>query len=231
MKVDLTSGTLYLQMNDTLNTVLNLPAGTWLAMDMNEVLSQIGMDYSALLAQSQSMNMVDQLKTLVAVTPLDGQAAGGYTTLYETMNAVLTALSDAGFQKTDSGYTTTLPLTIEGIQITLTLDLTADDAGLVNGYGMDLSTQIQLDQDTQTALAGTVGLPVSQISMVVSASMDANDQMQAVIQLSVPNLFEMDMTADMAYTSSETAPNTALPEGAAVVDYMELLAGVAAPQA
>ena len=109
------------------------------------------------------------------------------------------------------------------------MELTTTDAGEVNGYSMDVAVNFPLDEESKAAMA-ELGLSADQISMNLSTSMDKNDQMKAVINVSMAPLFTMDMTMDMTYKATTAAPDTTLPADAVVVDYMTLMAGMTAPQ-
>lgn len=225
MKMDLDAGTIYFKMDDALNTAMGLSAGTWMSMDLNAVMAESGMewDYDALMAQANDIDAVELLKAALGGISLDDHAADTYTTVANTLDSVLTALSDKGFQKTADGYETTLNLNVEGVEFSVMMDLTTAASGEVNGYGMTLSMIVPLDEQTKSALAES-GLSVDQIVLGVSSSVDQNDRAKSVINLSMAPLFTADMTVEMNYSATSQTPNTALPAGAVVVDYMDLMA-------
>lgn len=228
MKMDMAAGTIYIKMDDAMNTAMGLPAGAWMSMDMNAVMADSGMewDYDAMLAQAESIDMAELLKVLLADASPDTQT---YAVLSDALNSVITALSDEGFEKTADGYKTTLTLSAEGAEFVIAMELTTTDAGEVNGYSMDVAVNFPLDEESKAAMA-ELGLSADQISMNLSTSMDKNDQMKAVINVSMAPLFTMDMTMDMTYKATTAAPDTTLPADAVVVDYMTLMAGMTAPQ-
>ena len=228
MKMDMNAGTLYFKMDDTLNAAMGLPAGAWMSLDLNAIMAESGLewDYDAMLAQANDIDVTELLKISLADISLDDQAADAYTIVADTLNSILTALSDEGFQKTADGYETTLTLTVEGVEFSIALELTTTAAGEVNGYGMVLSMIVPLDEETKAALAES-GLPVNQVALSVSSSVDKNDQAKTVINVSMAPLFTADMTVEMNYDTTSQAPDTALPADAVVVDYMALMAGIA----
>lgn len=228
MKLDMDAGTMYLQMDDAMNAALGLPTGTWMSMDMNAIPVESGMEeeYNALLTQVESMNPVELLNILLADVSLDEQA---FTSLADTLDTAITALSDKGFQKTSNGYETSLTLSAKGVQCVFAMALTTTNADEVTGYSMDVSVILPLDEELKATLAES-GLTADQISMNISTSVDKNDQMQAVFQISMAPLFAMDINMEMNYTATTQTPDTALPANATVVDYMALMASIAATQ-
>lgn len=228
MKLDMDAGTMYLQMDDAMNAALGLPTGTWMSMDMNAIPVESGMEEecNALLTQVESMNPVELLNTLLADVSLDEQA---FTSLADTLDTAITALSDKGFQKTSNGYETSLTLSAKGMECVFAMALTTTNADEVTGYSMDVSVILPLDEELKATLAES-GLTADQISMNISTSVDKNDQMQAVFQISMAPLFAMDINMEMNYTATTQTPDTALPANATVVDYMTLMASIAATQ-
>lgn len=57
----------------------------------------------------------------------------------------------------------------------------------------------------------------------MTVGLDDQDNMQAEMNMDMAGLLTMDMTMEGKYTAGTTAPVTTPPEGATVVDYMELL--------
>lgn len=228
MKMDMATGTMYFKMNDAMNAELGLPADAWMSLDLNAIMAESGLewDYEAMLAQANDIDTAELLKTALAEISLDDQAADAYTTLADTLNSVLTALSDEGFQKTSNGYETTLTLTVEGVEFSLVVDLTTTAADEVGGYSMSISMNIPLDEEIKASLA-EIGLAADQIVVSVSSSVDQNDQAKTSVNISMAPLLTADMTVEMNYSTTSQAPSTTLPADAVVVDYMTLMTGIA----
>ncbi len=226
MRMDLDDGTIYIKTDDATSALMGLPAGAWMSMDLNDIMAESGMewDYSAILAQDEDLDTVALLKATLAETSLDNQA--DYAILSDTLNRVLTALSDKGFQKTADGYESTMTMAVEGVEFSLEMELTTTAAGEINGYGMAFSMVIPLDEETKAILAES-GLTADKITMNISDSLDKNNHQKTALQVSMAPLFTADMTVETDYKTTSQAPNTTLPAGAVVVDYMDLLAGAA----
>ena len=98
--------------------------------------------------------------------------------------------------------------------LTFTLTLDGED---VTAY--DLSAEI-------TATDPDSGLAVS---LTVAEAMDADGNMTANLSMGMGDILSMTMDMTGAYTQGTSAPETQPPEGAAVVDLLEM--GTAVPEA
>ena len=220
MKMDLTSGLIYIMMGEALNEQMGLPADTWLSMDLGQLMAMSGTEWD--LNELMNPDMTALLEQMLASVPLDGRSADGYDSLYTLVNQVADALCDESFVKTDTGYTNTLDLVDPQIQCSLTLTLQTNSKDEVEGYAMDLSLTAPLDEQTQAALAAQ-GINAQAVSMAMTTAMDEDNAMTAAMQLGLDSLFSLEFNIDGAYAQTDELPDTTLPEDAQVVDYMQLL--------
>ncbi len=227
MKLDLDKGQICYRMDDATNAAMGLNAGTWLTFDladMDELMAQAGidMDYEALMAaaaEAEAMSPKDLLTAVLSEISLDDRAADGYTTLAATLDTVFSALSDEGFQKTETGYETSLELTLdEGVGVSAAIDLTAGKDGKVTGYNMYASMDLPVPADaTGDAQGAPLPLP-EKLGLSLYMSMDQDGKQSVVIGLTAGQMMAMEMTIDMTLTAAHQAPALALPEGAETVD-------------
>ena len=105
----------------------------------------------------------------------------------------------------------------------------------MDGLAADLTFTLTLDGEDVTAydLAAEItatdpdsGLAVS---LTVAEAMDADGNMTASLSMGMGDILSMTMDMTGAYTQGTSAPETQPPEGAAVVDLLEM--GTAVPEA
>ena len=105
---------------------------------------------------------------------------------------------------------------MDGLAADLTFTLTLDGED-VTAY--DLSAEITVT-DPDSGLA---------VSLTVAEAMDADGNMTANLSMGMGDILSMTMDMTGAYTQGTSAPETQPPEGAAVVDLLEM--GTAVPEA
>lgn len=208
MRGDMTQGKLYMNLDmGALATQSGFDPATWYQMDLAAMLEQAGMDWGQLMAQAKDMDPLSTVKTmLTALEPDD--AATGYTQVKTTLENAANALCDEGFALVDGQRVSTYAMEENGASFTLALVLDMDGEN-VKGYsmGMDLAAQ---EEEQTVELSMTVGV-------------DAGNNMKAEMTMDMAGLLTMDMTMNGKYAPGTTAPVVTPPEGATVVDYMEML--------
>ena len=210
MRGDMTQGKLYMNMDmGALGEKSGFDPNTWYSMDMNALLAQSGsgMDWTTLLAQAKDIDYVDLAQMVLSAAQPD-DAANDYTALKTEVEKIVTALSDQGFVAADNAMVSTYTFAEDEGMLTVKLTLNTEGE-TVKGYAMDFAMSAQAEGQT--------------MGMSMNVAMDDQDKMKATFNMDLAGLMTMDMTMDGHYTPGTTAPVTTPPEGATVVDYMEML--------
>lgn len=227
MKMDMTTGQYYFQYGDEIGAQLGLPAGTWLSMDLNAMMAQSGVDLD--LNTLKALDLSALLKTSLAAYSLDGKSATGYNELVSAMNALAATLSDKGFQKSETGYSTTLTMAQNGATATIDLILTTGAKDNVTGYEVNVAVDVALPQELADQLTASGIQGADKLRLLLNTGVDAKNLCTVDMSLSLGQAFAMTVKADMAYAKTDKVPDVTLPEGAVVVDFATLLAGQQTP--
>lgn len=198
MRSDLTSNMYYINMSGPALESLGMPADTWYSVD----LSEMGVDYAALLEASQSLDLSGLLQSVFTEDVVDDKDTA-YETMYTMVNQVAKALSDESFVKDGDSYTNTYRLDEDGdyLEISLTLDTEKDQ---VVGYSMDVNGTAAIDETTSSVIS-------------LSSDIDEKNHMTATFTVSIPELAEMSMNLTGDYVKGDKAPQTEPPADAVVV--------------
>lgn len=208
MRGDMAQGKLYMNMDmGALAAQSGFDPATWYQLDMAAMMKTMGMDWAELMAQSKDMDPLTMVKAMLAAMEPDS-AATAYTEIKSAMETAANTLCDEGFALVDGQRVATYTLEEDGASVTLAMVLEMDGE-TVKGYsvGMDM---------TATAEAQSM-------EMSMTVGVDSQDNMKAELTMDAAGLLTMNMTMEGKYTPGTTAPVTTPPEGATVVDYMELL--------
>lgn len=208
MRGDMAQGKLYMNMDmGALSAQSGFDANTWYQLDMAAMMETLGMDWAELMSDAKDMDPLTTVKTVISLLEPD-DAANDYALLKKMLDDLAVALSDEGFTLVDGQQVTTYTLEEGGVSMTLAVVLELDGEN-VKAYSMAMNMAAQAEgQNVEFSM--TVGL-------------DDQDNMQAEMNMDMAGLLTMDMTMEGKYTAGTTAPVTTPPEGATVVDYMELL--------
>ena len=216
---DLERGQLYFRFGgDFMTTALGVDENTWFSMDMAAMYEAMGMDYSGLLSMAAGdvdySGLLSTLLALAVTEPTDKDTA--YSDLSAAVDLAAQLLRDDAW--TASGNDRILHYSLEqgGAAADLTFTLTLDGED-VTAY--DLAAEI-------TATDPDSGMAVS---VTVAEAMDADGNMTASLSMGMGDILSMTMDMTGAYTQGTSAPETQPPEGAAVVDLLEM--GTAVPEA
>ncbi len=208
MRGDLGKGNLCLNMRGDLLAQAGMDNDTWYTMDMAAILEQMGMDWTQLLEASQNIDYVTLAKGALSTLPLNDSTTA-YPQVKDTVEKIVKALSDEGFVKEGDEYTALLEMEEQGVAFTVVLTLSMKNDA-VTAYLMGFHMEAQEEGMT--------------VSMDMTASVDDQDRLTAEINMDMASLLTMSMTMDGKYAPGSTAPATQPPEGAPVVDLMELMA-------
>ncbi len=208
MRGDMAQGQLYMNMDmGALGEKSGFDANTWYKMDMAALLEQAGMSWPELMDLSKNTDSISLVKTVLSMVEPD-DAANDYTDLKTAVEGTANKLCDEAFAPVDGQRVTSYTLDEDGMNLDLSLALDMNGEA-VKGYTMDMDFTAQVE-----------GQPVT---MSMTVSLDDQGKTTAKMVMGMGSLLSMDMTIDGADTPGTTAPVTTPPEGATVVDYMEML--------
>lgn len=218
MKIDLERGNYFFRYDEATSAQAGLPANTWISMDLGATLGEMGLDLEALT----NMDLKALMGTMATAYPLDDQAAAGYTDLVSMLTGLTDLLCDDSFEKTEEGYVLNLEFTQPELTFNGSMVLACDETDTINGYALDLNCVIPLDAATQAQVA-EMGLTMESVTMVLTASLDENDQCTMAFVLSAGDLLVVDLGMDYAYELTDTPADPTLPAGSEVIDYQDFL--------
>ena len=216
---DLERGQLYFRFGgDFMTTALGVDENTWFSMDMAAMYEAMGMDYSGLLSMAAGdvdySALLSTLLALAVTEPTDRDTA--YSDLSAAVDLAAQMLRDDAWTASGNDRILHYAPEMDGLAADLTFTLTLDGED-VTAY--DLAAEI-------TATDPDSGLAVS---LTVAEAMDADGNMTANLSMDMGDILSMTMDMTGAYTQGAAAPETQPPEGAAVVDLLEM--GTAVPEA
>ena len=216
---DLERGQLYFRFGgDFMTTALGVDENTWFSMDMAAMYEAMGMDYSGLLSMAAGdvdySALLSTLLALAVTEPTDRDTA--YSDLSAAVDLAAQMLRDDAWTASGNDRILHYAPEMDGLAADLTFTLTLDGED-VTAY--DLAAEI-------TATDPDSGLAVS---LTVAEAMDADGNMTASLSMGMGDILSMTMDMTGAYTQGAAAPETQPPEGAAVVDLLEM--GTAVPEA
>lgn len=201
---DLTAGKMYMNLSGKAAETAGIPAGTWFSMDMNAAYG--GMDYAQIMSISKEMKVGD-LITLMASSMDFSDKDGDYLALTTLVNGIAKALADESFVKSGNDYTTSVNYTENGQTASLAFTLTMAD-GVVTGYKMSGDLNVQ------------------GVAVKFAAGVDAKNHMDMTMKMAMADDISVDMTMTADYAVSSTAPSTAPPAGATVLDINNMLSAM-----
>lgn len=205
LRGDLAEGVVYFQ-SAALAEMMEQPeqADAWYKLDMTGLYSSLGMDYSALmdlaLGTVNEASFQEYLSQLLAVLPLTSVDA----TTSDMLAMLNQLLADSAFEKSGDNYVNTL-VDEDGVKCALTL-YTKDSK--VNGCALEMSAadesfgSLQMDYDLRDS--------EMKMSMGISGEVEGEGSVT------------LTMTMDGAYKATSSAPVTAPPANAQIIDMTEL---------
>ena len=216
---DLERGQLYFRFGgDFMTTALGVDENTWFSMDMAAMYEAMGMDYSGLLSMAAGdvdySGLLSTLLALAVTEPTDKDTA--WADLSAAVDLAAQMLRDDAWTASGNDRILHYAPEMDGLAADLTFTLTLDGED-VTAY--DLAAEVTVT-DPDSGLA---------VSLTVAEAMDADGNMTASLSMGMGDIMSMTMDMTGAYTQGTSAPETQPPEGAAVVDLLEM--GTAVPEA
>ena len=218
MRMDMDEGMLYMTFTGEALESLGLPADTWYSMDMGALFEQLGMDYAELMDLSKTLDASAMLEAMLQSADLSDKDTA-YATVAGLVDSAAKLLSDEGFQKNGSDYTTAYTYTQDGADMTLSFTLNTKNDKVV-GYAMDIK---------MTMVTGAETGETTEV-MTMTMGMDEKNHMTAEMKMDLLGLMSMNMTISGDYKTTDKTPAVEPPAGAVVVPFEELGMETAAPE-
>ena len=219
LRGDLEAGQLYISLGGAfLEQAAGLPADTWYSMDMGALFEQLGMDYAELMDLSKTLDASVMLEAMLQSADLSDKDTA-YATVAGLVDSAAKLLSDEGFQKNGSDYTTAYTYTQDGADMTLSFTLNTKNDKVV-GYAMDIK---------MTMVTGAETGETTEV-MTMTMGMDEKNHMTAEMKMDLLGLMSMNMTISGDYKTTDKTPAVEPPAGAVVVPFEELGMETAAPE-
>ena len=218
MRMDMDKGMLYMTFTGEALEALGLPADTWYSMDMGALFEQLGMDYAELMDLSKTLDASVMLEAMLQSADLSDKDTA-YATVAGLVDSAAKLLSDEGFQKNGSDYTTASTYAQDGADMTLSFTLNTKNDKVV-GYAMDIKMTMVTDAETGETTE----------VMTMTMGMDEKNHMTAEMKMDMLGLMSMNMSISGDYKTTDKTPAVEPPAGAVVVPFEELGMETAAPE-
>ena len=215
LRGDLGTGLLYFTLSGDVLADAGIPADSWISMDMGALYGAMGMDYTALIDASKTLDPNALLQTSLSGMTLTDKDAD-YAAVSALVDGVAKFLADDSFVKDGSNYTTTYTLNQAGADVTIAFTLLMKDDAVV---GYDLTMKATSGGDDET------GIPA--MAMDMKAGMDADNNMTVSMTLDSNNMLDMSLEMTGSYATTDKAPELTPPADATVIPYEQLLTGTA----
>ena len=204
LRGDLGGGTVYLTMSGDALAAAGMTAGTWYSMDLSALYDSLGMDYTALVDASKTLDAQALLQSAMSGVTLTDQDAD-YAAIAALVDGAAKFLADQSFTADGANATTTYTLSQDGADVTIGFTLVMENDAVV---GYDLT--------------------VPAMTMDLKTGMDAQNQMTATMALDAGGMLTLDLDLTGGYTATDKTPTLTPPEGASVIPYTDLLTGAMA---
>ena len=238
MRMDMTAGTLYMNMAAAGLDVAGLDPTVWYKLDLTDMMGQTGMDA---LAMGGTLDLVDSLNAQLSASEVLNSTAA-YTEIKAMAEELCAGLADDSFQLDEDGwYTLSYSMDEEGTAVEYALSLALTDDTL-EAYEMvavcqveqvTIMAQMAMTDDGEMAFALQLSLALTEEQMTQLMEGVQLDELMGGMQLSQfvkvnGGAVTCTMVMECAYTEGTTAPETEPPAGATIMDMNDLdeLAGV-----
>ena len=208
---DLGTGMLYFTLSGDVLAEADIPAGAWISMDMGALYGAMGMDYTALMDASKTLDPNALLRTSLSGMTLTDKDAD-YAAVSALVDGVAKFLADDSFVKDGSNYTTTYTLEQAGSDVTIAFTLLMKDDAVV---GYDLTMKVAAGPTDEA------GIPA--MTMDMKAGMDADNNMTVTMTMDSNNMLDLSLEMTGSYAATDKAPELAPPADATVIPYEQLL--------
>ena len=167
---------------------------------------------------SKTMDASAMLETMLQSADLSDKDTA-YATVAGLVDSAAKLISDEGFQKSGSDYTTAYTYAQDGADMTLSFTLNTKNDKVV-GYAMDIKMTMVTDAETGETTE----------VMTMTMGMDEKNHMTAEMKMDMLGLMSMNMTISGDYKTTDKTPAVEPPAGAVVVPFEELGMETAAPE-
>ena len=212
---DMATGILYFKMSGDALASADIPADTWISMDLGALYGTMGVDYASLLDVSKNLDASALLQTALSNTALTDKDTD-YATVSALVEGVAKFLADDSFAKDGDNYTTTYTLAQDGSDASISFTLLMKDDAVV-GYDLTMKAT--------TGAADETGTPA--MTMDMKAGMDADNNMTVSMTLDTSTMLDMSLEMTGSYAATDKAPELTPPADATVIPYEQLLTGAA----
>ena len=216
LRGDLGGGTLYFTMSGDALAAAGMTAGTWYSMDLSALYGAMGMDYTALVDASKTLDAQVLLQSAMSGVTLTDKDAD-YAAIAALVDGAAKFLADQSFTADGANVTTTYTLSQDGADVTIGFTLVMENDAVV-GYDLTMTAGTPASADGA----------VPAMTMDLKTGMDAQNQMTAAFTLDMGELLSMTMDLTGGYTATDETPALTPPEGAEVISYTDLLTGAMA---
>ena len=216
LRGDLGGGTVYFTLSGDALAAAGLPADTWYSMDLSALYGTLGMDYTALVDASKTLDAQALLQSAMSGVTLTDKDAD-YAAIAALVDGAAKFLADQSFTADGANATTTYTLSQDGADVTIGFTLVMENDAVV-GYDLTMTA------GTQASADGTVPA----MTMDLKTGMDAQNQMTAAMALDAGGMLTLDLDLTGGYTATDKTPTLTPPEGASVIPYADLLTGAMA---
>lgn len=199
-----------------------LPADTWLSMNMSDAMADSGMDAEQMEKLSgQELTIADLLEILYAmsaVEPTDKDTA--YETVSAALNGLAAGLCDQAFQESEDGHSTEwMDVGPLGISVEV----------YENAHGETVGCAISVDLYLPVEVLGETELEGQEEGMeyfyvMLDLCQEEDGALAAWITLDMGGLMGVELELAGKYTPTAQGPQTKPPAGAQVMDYEEWVA-------
>lgn len=211
LRGDMGAGLLYFTLSGDALADAGIPADTWISMDLGALYGAMGMDYTALLDASKTLDPNALLQTALSGMALTDKDAD-YAAVSALVDGVAKFLSDESFVKDGANYTTTYTLEQDGAATVITFTLLMKDDAVV---GYDLTMKVAAGPTDEA------GIPA--MTMDMKAGMDADNNMTVTMTMDSNNMLDLSLEMTGSYAATDKAPELAPPADATVISYEQLL--------
>ena len=210
-RMDLTAGTLYWNAGSLTPLILpDATADSWLSLDLASLYESMGIDYAGLMGlNSASVTLEEAMGEVFTSYPLT--SVDDFAQLQQMVDEMLAMYGDDAFVRQGSRYVSTYNLEQDGVQMVMQTVLSAS-SDQIDRFQMTLSTMYDREEI---------------LSMDFSCQENLDTAM--TLRMALADTLTMEMTMNLGYAQSSSAPATQPPAGAAVIplDFGPVLEGAA----